>query len=146
MCLATTAYVYTAAQYVLLFLVPAVNSNWFQILQLHALTQAVHSYALLPAMDLPHFFPQYPPWFLRLYSAHSVVKICLAGHIRSPATSVYLPHTKNVYTSLIPKLRACGMASGNEAYRLSMNIINILTPHTLTHHTPSHTTPTHTHI
>ena len=36
------------AQYVLLFLVLAVNSNQFQILQeLHALTQAAHSYTLL---------------------------------------------------------------------------------------------------
>ena len=47
-------------QYVLLLLVLAVQSDQFQILQLHALTQAVHSYVLLPAMDLPHFFPQYP--------------------------------------------------------------------------------------
>ena len=33
------------AQYVLLFLVLAVNSNWFQ--ELHALTIAARSYALL---------------------------------------------------------------------------------------------------
>ena len=37
------------AQYVLLFLVLVVNSDWFQILwsYVHALTQAARSYALL---------------------------------------------------------------------------------------------------
>ena len=40
-------------QYVLLFLVLAVDSDWFQILlsYIHALTQAAHSYALLVGLN-----------------------------------------------------------------------------------------------
>ena len=41
------------AQYVLLFLVLAVDSDWFQILlsYIHALTQATHSYVLLVGLN-----------------------------------------------------------------------------------------------
>ena len=48
------AYAYAACTHMLLFLVLAVNFNQFQILQLHALIQAAHSYALLvPAIVRP---------------------------------------------------------------------------------------------
>ena len=42
------------AQYVLLFLVLAVDSDWFQILlsYVHALTQAACSYALLVGLNM----------------------------------------------------------------------------------------------